>query len=149
MREIKFRAWHKPTQLMDDVVLIDFYNEKIGILYADPVMQCESIQKYNFNEVELMQSTGLFDKNGKEIYEGDIVRIDFNKAENTNIEHDPVHGQYAYEDTIVKWYEDCGSFMLDEINNISTIYSSFYEEMTDLFEVIGNIYENKELLNGL
>lgn len=142
----KFRAWHKPTQLMDDVVLIDFYDEKIGILYADPFVQGESIQKYNFKEIELMQSTGLHDKNGVEIFEGDIVRIDFNKAENTNIEHAPIYGQYAYEDGVINWYQEYASFMYDGFHNFGTNYEIFCEEMTDLYEVIGNIYENKDLL---
>ena len=119
MREIKFRAWHKPTQLMDDVVLIDFYNEKIGILYADPVMQCESIQKYNFNEVELMQYTCLKDKNGNEIYEGDILKI------------------------WIEGYEQASPYVVEDMRELY-----FELERDDSYyriqetEVIGNIYEN-------
>ena len=132
MMELKFRAWHKPTQLMDDVVLIDFYNEKIGILYADPVMQCESIQKYNFNEVELMQSTGLHDKNGKEIFEGDIVATDLERPY-LIVEKHRSYFLYNCNDGDDDYYD----FMLPLRS---------YQDSQDYFaEIIGNIYENPEL----
>ena len=133
MRKIKFRAWHKPTQLMDDVVLIDFYNEKIGILYADPVIQGESIQKYNFNEIVLMQSTGLKDKNGKEIYEGDIISFEDSD------------GGYEYPDLAVNTgiveYGDLGFYFT---NRVAVEMDDFYikDGRCDEVEVIGNIYEN-------
>ena len=128
MRGIKFRAWHKPTQLMDDVALIDFYNEKIGILYADPVMQCESMQKFNFNEVEIMQYTGLEDKNGQEIYEGDIL-----------LGHCvyPEHSIFECKLTGEVYYTSRGTW-----DCYSYILGGFNEQV----EVIGNIYENPELL---
>lgn len=118
-RQLKYRAWHKPTQLMDDVVLIDFYNEKIGILYADPVMQCESIQKYNLNEVELMQYTGLKDKKGKEIYEGDIV---------DGFAGEHYQGIWEYQNRFAIEFGWTQS-MWDMLN-------------CDRLEVIGNIYED-------
>lgn len=129
MREIKFRAWHKPTQLMDDVVLIDFYNEQIGILYADPVMQCESIQRYNFSEVEIMQYTGLNDKNGKEIYEGDII-------EKTYYSYHQPECSELFE---IK-YEGL-SFHFEHIKG-----STFHLPFTEDIEIIGNIHDNPELV---
>ena len=128
MREIKFRAWHKPTQLMDDVVLIDFYNEKIGILYADPVIQGESIQKYSFNEIVLMQSTGLKDKNGVEIYEGDVVK-GYSVYPTASTFESFLMGEVYYTNRGT-W--DCYSYILGGFN--------------EQVEVIGNIYENKELI---
>jgi uncharacterized phage protein (TIGR01671 family) len=91
------------------------------------------------NDVVLMQFTGLHDKNGKEIWEGDIVRREVCSPD------DMAYGAYGYAG-IVKW--ERGKFVIecDEDN-------SFYDHMGDLFswnelEVIGNIHENPELLNG-
>lgn len=64
MREIKFRAWEKNLKEIIQVYNIDFENRLIN---KDGVWRM-------FNEIELMQYTGLKDKNGREIYEGDIVR---------------------------------------------------------------------------
>ena len=130
MRELKFRAWHKPTQLMDDVVLIDFYNEKIGILYADPVMQCESIQKYDFNEVDIMQSTGLKDKNDVEIFEGDIV-ID------------------RYRNCYTPIYQN-GIYMAYNPNKLhkDLVVTQFNIIVREGCEVIGNIFEDGDLIDG-
>ena len=143
----KFRAWDNKKKLMiDEVVVIDLYHEYIGYLYPSQITQGETVSRLPINDVIIMQSTGLKDKSGVEIFEGDIVRIDFNKAENTNIEHAPIYGQYAYEDGVINWYQEYASFMYDGFHNFGTNYEIFSEEMTDLYEVIGNIYENKELL---
>lgn len=81
------------------------------------------------DEIELMQSTGLKDKNGKEIFEKDIL-------------------DYKGRNVIVKWHGSYASFIyefVDELQNRTTewqpLYLSYYH-----FEVIGNIYENHELL---
>lgn len=138
MGKIEFRAWHKPTQLMDDVVLIDFYNEKIGILYADPVMQCESIQKYNFNEVEITQYTGKKDRYGTKIYEGDIVHWkDMFTSE-------------GWEDTYkVVWQEEEAGFYTQSLSTPKAPSDplGWYDNCLEL-EVIGNVYEDKEFLKG-
>ena len=130
MREIRFRVWHKPTQLMDEVVLIDFYNEKIGILYADPVMQCESIQKYNFNEVKLMQYTGLKDKNGVEIYGSDIVLM------------------YGEDKFIVHFDYDKACYFLWSTTDMNDVVYFGDFALSDV-EVIGNIHDNPELLEQI
>lgn len=128
MREIKFRAWHKRTQLMAEVVLIDFYSEEIGILYADPV-----VQKFNLNEVELMQYTGLKDKNGQEIYDGDIVIAWSQGVKGTFEIKRRIDGLWL----LYPAWKD-GQFW----------YLSPNEDGRETIEIIGNIFENKELLNG-
>ena len=132
----KFRAWNKSTELMDEAILIDFYNEKIGILYANPISQVESVKTYSFDEVVLMQSTGLYDKNGKEIFEGDICRWTDSEAFEGEIISDIFVVRYS--DEYLKW--------IGENNN------SYDDDLYDFrddgeLELIGNIYENPELLD--
>lgn len=121
----KFRAWDKETQTMLDVPLIDF---KKSVLVGEHWEFGETIF-INFNDIHLMQSTGLKDKNGKEIFEKDI--LDYNGRK-----------------VIVKWHGSYASFIyefVDELQNRTTewqpLYLSYYH-----FEVIGNIYENSKLL---
>jgi len=119
-REIKFRAWDKRDKVMYCGVEkgIDFddrshYEFKNFLGYQ---------KKEDYHEWELMQYTGLKNKNGKEIYEGDIVSL-------------------YKESFIVKFNE--GEFVGDNSDFTEGILSA--SELKDS-EVIGNIYENKELL---
>lgn len=79
------------------------------------------------------QFTGKIDKNGKEIYEKDIVRV------------------YAKEgsfDIVVKWNNDSMAFMACYVDGNQSPFSWFTYYMTYELEVIGNIFDNKELLKG-
>lgn len=121
----KHRAWDKETQTMLDVSLIDF---KKSVLVGEH-WEFGETNFINFDDVNLMQSTGLFDKNGKEIFEKDI--LDYNGRK-----------------VIVKWHGSYASFIyefVDELQNRKTewkpLYLSYYH-----FKIIGNVYQNPELL---
>ena len=74
MREIKFRAWHKKDKEYFDVDLIDWYNEVVSYVFNDYVNQEQSLECFSFDEVIMEQYIGTSDKNGREVYVGDIVK---------------------------------------------------------------------------
>lgn len=120
----KFRVWDKVKAKMYSVEVISFINNKVYPVYTDT-----SHRYVPFNESVLMQSTGLVDKNGKEIFEGDIVKD-------------------GGEDVgVVVYDKECGAYGLKYKSNLIITFDSL-DEMCDWkgSVVIGNIYENSELL---
>lgn len=119
-RDIKFRIWDKKEEWW----LFD-YKEMGGFALLGEVVLVEGIREIpveRLEDFEVMQFTGLLDKNGKEIYEGDICKSNGHKD---SIKWE--HGRWKF------WVEDC----LECYNNTSL-----------KLEVVGNIYENPELLKG-
>ncbi|MEB3103069.1 YopX family protein [Ferviditalea candida] len=119
MRDIKFRAWDTETKEMS----YDFLGKNwLKVCIESPF-------------VELMQYTGLKDKNGKEIYEGDITVSE--------------HASYS-----ILWDENMAQFKakIEKTDSVLTKGCSFplwqYIENNEKcrIEVIGNIYEHKELI---
>lgn len=129
-KNIKFRAWHKEQKKMFEVLVLDMNSGEVFLDGFTVETQYKGqIQRESMwisvDEVELMMYTGQQDKHGKDIYEGDIVNS-FNVA-----------------DTIY-WYEDNSSFYKrDKYDGESYSIESQYSNYR---EVIGNIYENPELV---
>ncbi len=73
MREIKFRAWDKANEILSHVTNIKFWN--VGV----EIEVLEGVENGKTPVYILMQYTGFVDKNGKEIYEGDILEFGWNK----------------------------------------------------------------------
>ena len=68
MKTLKYRALYKKTNKYADIDSIDFVN-KIVVLKSYPLVRSFGLDKVDFDEVIIEQFTGLFDNNGKEIYE--------------------------------------------------------------------------------
>lgn len=129
-RKIKFRAWVNGhwTDFIPVAKTLGEYNESL--------IDTGSCTYEKDNPFIVEQYTGLKDKNGKEIYEGDIVREDIEVGD------DDIDGEYRYQ---VVWDEETLCWSLSP--NYGAIHKDLWE--TNLSrEVIGNIHENKELLNG-
>lgn len=103
------------------------YREKIVEVYFND--NADNVP-YKFNEVEFIYGTGIKDKNGKEIESGDILKTEF--AGIFPIKFHNVYGFYAVKKDDKYWFSE---EIEDEDN-----------ETLSKTEVIGNIYENKELL---
>lgn len=117
MREIKFRAWLtlEKEMLYDFTTFTDHYTDDFN----------NTIKYHQENDLVLMQYTGLKDKNGVEIFEGDIVK-------------EVIGGEIAY----VVYKKGSCSFTLEYKANV--IGDGLHYDSH--IEIIGNIYENKELI---
>jgi uncharacterized phage protein (TIGR01671 family) len=124
MRDMRFRAWDKFTKKMFDYDLIR--NDELRDLESD-------------EHRIYMQFTGIYDRNKKPIYEGDIVEM-FREVSRGGDEH-PYKGY-------VKYWE--GSYFLFEKNEVwvDGVFDWCVSESKYYRKVIGNIYENPELLEA-
>lgn len=126
-REIKFRAWHEQGKMIGWEELKYFVD--LGSCFND------------YKTLTLMQYTGLKDKNGKEIYEGDVVVFD---------EFIPGNKQSAGQ-----WIQNRSLKSLSisfkhgyfGVKGSGDDHISLYSAQSEHCEIIGNIYENPELLN--
>lgn len=110
-REIKFRAWDKNK----------------GFLKGYSAVEClEQTHNGTSDSVFLMQYTGLLDNNGKEIYEGDILRIQTNSVETLPL-------------FFVNWFES-------DVPNMGHAHGFLLPNNLKVWEIIGNIYENPNLI---
>lgn len=123
-REIKFRAWNENTKKMIDLL-------KITPLALDPTLITDGLFLPFSDELILMQFTGLRDKNGKEIYEGDVLSTEADPPRICEIKYDDKFGAF-----MVGWQPHAFYSKLAE-------YAYFNN---DEIKVIGNIHENPELV---
>ena len=126
MREIKFRAWVKDYEA-NKYRMIDWFLDFFSDMSPVTNYGGEFPDKDN-SDIILMQYTGLKDKNGKEIYEGDFI----------GWPGTGLHYEIEFED---------GAF---KIAHSGTVYEwiCFYKRRGEEVEIVGNIYENPELLTN-
>ena len=121
MRDIKFRAW------------INLKKNDHDFMVYQGQPDLETLQSFMFHwgdSKNLMQYTGIKDKNGKEIYEGDILEMNDRKASRSQVKYDDK-----------KW----ARFLAYDREAVS-VYMPFVENAVNQWVVIGNIYENPELI---
>lgn len=123
MRTIKFRTFYRPNANFD-------YHDAVDLKNSESFL-------FHYGDCEMEQFTGLFDRNGKEIYEGDFL-CDFEVEEEEN--SNPACYKVEYVDRLACWCVDT-SFLRN---------GSGYVSITDYFvkenlEIIGNSYQNPEL----
>ena len=121
MREIKFRAWHKEEKIIGEVFGINILHKEIFFSNGD--VDCYGFSDFKY--IELMQYTGLKDKNNKEIYEGDIITLHNSKYK-------------------VIFNIEGARFVLR--NDEFELEITFINHNNERMEIVGNIYENPELL---
>lgn len=119
----RYRAWLKKDKEMIDVDEIHFNNGELDYIGGAITWMCKK------NDFVLMQSTGLRDKNGKEIFEGDII-------------------DYNGRNAVVKWHGSYASFVymfVDELRDRNQEWDPLYLSYLH-FQVVGNKFETPALL---
>lgn len=127
----KFRAWNVHEKKMFSNAQLIVWN---GNVYANDnsELNVDNLKGWSIDEKYLMQSTGLIDKNGKELFENDVIR-DSDGFEGI-VQYDESYGMYgiAYLPTLS--------------NGIDMTFEELKDNFRNKFEVIGNIYDNPELV---
>ena len=137
-KELKFRVWDKTSESMlyqDDFerVELDTKNKIVTLIAEEESDKSHYVLDYEEDiEAEIMRYTGLKDKNGKDIYEGDIVSF-YNDEE------------YKFKSTNALVIYDSAAFMLEH-KKLGKEYLGEMDIENMCIKIIGNIYENPELL---
>lgn len=131
----KFRAWIKTEKRMietDDLLDIDYENEVITtqqVYFENGLPDDRDLDNFIFEEIELMQSTDMVDRDGKIIFEGDVVKM-----------AKDVYSEPTYYEVV---RHRGGAYRLDSKQHGCELWIRH----TDC-EVVGNVYKNKELLDA-
>ena len=125
----RYRAWDKEFKEMVQVDALVFEEQIIKVTYKNGNVVKEDLKNY-----VLMQSTGLTDKNGKEIFEGDILSIETDE-ENVKVKLE------------VSWDSKHALFVFDSKKyNAKEALGELFEDNPYPFKIIGNVWEDPELV---
>ncbi|WP_314294496.1 YopX family protein [Leptotrichia massiliensis] len=122
-REIKFRAYHKERKEIFEIASIDFEEKKAAL--SNGIIKLLNV---NFKQFELLQYTGAKDKNGKEIYEGDVVKLVHFKD-----------GRKKETGKVIFLHSQAGFGIIDRDGNEYPLFRNTAKQI----EIIENIQENK------
>jgi len=131
----KFRAWIKTEKRMietDDLLAIDYENEVVmtqQVYFENGLPDDRDLDNFVFEEIELMQSTDMVDRDGKIIFEGDVVKM-----------AKDVYSEPTYYEVV---RHRGGAYRLDSKQHGCELWIRHADCV-----VVGNIYENKELLDA-
>lgn len=138
MRQIKFRAWDKELRIMN-------YGPEAKITFDGRIVLHSGPETIDRTCYELMQFTGLHDKNGKEIYEGDILEC---RCDVIKIKTNEPTGDISIKKYKIEYQTEYSRFQTKNIK------SDKFENLpnsqcviTQFYSVIGNEFENQELLD--
>lgn len=132
----RYRAWLKSLKWMCDVTNISFDSKFVDICQQGDTERCTEMS-VEFDEIKLMHSTGLIDMNNREIFEGDIISDGHTSRD---IRHHQTLGFYTIDGNGVEgFFGDTASL---------EVFEEVSKYMSENIEIIGNIYENKELLDA-
>lgn len=123
MRELKFRVWHEGLGKF-------IYFDNLSFSYEDSYLLSSANPNEapeDWSEAPIHQFTGAKDKNGKEIYEGDIVNLE---------EHSLYHSRVDIHKTVIQYDSTCSAFVAMEDGHGHSLCG---QEIA--LEVVGNIYE--------
>lgn len=132
----EFKVWIKEYNCFADCIeSIEYDTSEIDLCWG-----IEESGTFGFDEVEFLRSTGVKDKNGKEIFEGDLLT-------ETGVFNSTVkYGNWVYEEDFGAKAKSVG-FYLDKSYEEHTWYENFnYDYISNQYEVVGNIYENKNMI---
>ena len=161
MKELKIKAWLKKEKKMVSIIGIDFNYEYIRYTEDDNLFN-ENYKTAEFKNIELLQFTGLKDNNKSEIYKGDIllssnengiflILIDFGYP---NIEYSNMLTGFKIKTEIIlsngQYFQYFSNNLIELINkyNIPIKEDNNTKYISDGWWILGNIYENPELLGG-
>lgn len=148
----KFRVWHHELGRLMSVKCMFFQDSEIEEFELNDALMNDYITAYP-DEIELMKSTGLVDKNGKEIFEGDILKFndEWNEychegyvdgsVEGVNYV-EVVKGEACFEFGKTR-YPESSLFIYMEDEHLS--FAELVKDKDFGFEIVGNVYENPEL----
>ena len=128
----KYRCWHKPTKTMYEV-----FEFNKTFIKATPSFVVTSIRTIKTEDCILIQCTGLKDKNNKLIYEGDIVKT-------------ITHNLYEEHIGVIRYHTCYFSLDYKEVGKFGECGISLTKNTSDFvaLEMLGDIYENPELIGG-